>query len=245
MPGFWTNSFRFGLYDLLTPINYDESLRDAFHALNLSPSDRLADFGSGSGRLLIFAKDWLKNGGTLTEFDIDEAGLSAAQSRASKLGVRDRVTFQQVDLCRLTDSSKFEPFDAGIAHFSLYTLPSETQRLAALREMAQAITPNGRLVICVPSEHYRIATIIADARNREDARSDLSSFQRSVRKKLLYPITHKAMMSIEHALDDDTFHRFSREELSALMSSTGWTTEQIDDCYGGCGYRVLATRTMS
>src|SRR6516162_5075540 len=125
--GFWTNAFRLGLYDALMPVNYDDSLRDAWSALDAGPNDHVFDAGCGSGRLLVHARRWLAGGGQLTAIDIDEAGLAYAARRARRMGIADRVSFRAGDLCELTTLG-LPAMDGALAHFSLYTLPTNTDR---------------------------------------------------------------------------------------------------------------------
>lgn len=223
------------------PVNYDRSIAEAFQLLSPRKEDRIADFGCGNGRLLLHARQWLKNGGTLEGFDIDESGIERADVRAQRLGLNDQVSFQRANLCQM-DELKLTPFDGGIAHFSIYTIREKGDRIKALQQMAQLIKPGGRLIVSVPSERYRIATIIAGAKKMESERTDIHRLIRTVRKNILYRVTEKAMMQIEKALDSGLFHRFTSEELSSNLKSAGLQPIKIQSSYADCGYHAVATK---
>jgi ubiquinone/menaquinone biosynthesis C-methylase UbiE len=240
--GFWSNAFRLGLYDALVPINYDQSLQEAWSAVEAGPGDQVLDAGCGSGRLLLHARKWLAGGGRLTAIDIDEPGLAFAKRRARRLGVKDRIEFRNADLCRLSELA-LPPFEAAFAHFSLYTLPTNTDRRLALEQVASAVRPGGRCVFVVPSENYRAQTIINDACAQEQLRRDAPWWSRALRRHVLYRFTRFGLQRIESALDHDLFHRYSRSEIENQCSSAGLTDVHITPVYASCGFRVAARRT--
>lgn len=240
MKGFWSHWFRFGLYDHFMPINYDRSIGEAFQLLSPRAADRVADFGSGNGRLLVHAKSWLEGGGTLEGFDIDDEGRAYAQLRAKRLGLERPVTFHLADLREL-DRHRRPLFDGAIAHFSLYTIPKKADREKALSQMAKLLKPEARLIVSVPSEHYRIARIIAGAKQVETERNDASWALRQFRKNVLYRVTEKAMMPIEKALDAGKFRRFTPQAISEEITTAGLKPERVIPSYSGCGYHIVAT----
>jgi SAM-dependent methyltransferase len=239
--GFWTNAFRLGLYDALMPVNYDASLSDAWSALAAGPNDHVLDAGCGSGRLLVHARRWLAGGGRLTAIDIDEAGLAFAGRRARRMGIADRVSFRTGDLCELTTLG-LPAMDGALAHFSLYTLPTNTDRRLAVQQLAEVLRPGGRCVLVVPSEHYRARTIMDNACKLERVRRDASWWFRALHRHVLYRFTHFGLRRIETALDHDLFHRYTPGELAEQCSAAGFTGLQIAPVYAGCGYRVVARR---
>ena len=239
--GFWSNAFRLGLYDALVPVNYDQSLQEAWSALEAGPGDHVLDAGCGSGRLLLHARKWLAGGGRLTCVDIDEPGLAFARRRARRLGVEGRVEFRNTDLCELAELA-LPPFDAVLAHFSLYTLPTNTDRRLALEQIASAVRSGGRCVFVVPSESYRAEAIIDDASALEKSRRDVPWWSRTLRRHVLYRFTRFGLRRIETALDHDLFHRYSRAEIEDQCSAAALTDVHITPVYASCAYRVAARR---
>ncbi len=239
MGGFWSNWFRFGLYDHLMPTNYDRSMKEAFELLAPKEDARIADFGCGNGRLLLHAGEWLRKGGALEGFDIDESGLEKCKLRAKEFGLSDRANFQMGNLCQLNELN-LKPFDGAIAHFSLYTLGKVDDRKKALSEMFNLIKPGGKIIVSVPSESYRIASIVDGAKKMEDERTDIPWYWKQTRKNLHYRILRKAMMPIEKAIDSGHFHKFAKEELASKLKSAGFEVEQIISSYSGNGYHAVA-----
>jgi ubiquinone/menaquinone biosynthesis C-methylase UbiE len=235
-------AFRHGWYDFLRPSNYDESMRDAVAALELKPGERALDAGCGSGRSLLYAQGWLRSGGgRLTLVDIDDGGLDFARRRAQRLGVAGRVELRRGDLTRLSDVP-LEPFDAALAHFSVYAIRTAEGRRAALTQLVERLRPGGRLVIAVPSENYRVEPLMADARRAEAERSDVPSIVRTLRARFVYPITHWGIANVEKALDNDVFHRYTEDELREQLVAAGLADVRIAPTYGGCGHRAVARR---
>ncbi len=241
--GFWTNAFRFGLYDLLTPINYDASLQEAWTALAPAATDCVLDAGCGSGRLLLQARPWLAAGGHMTAVDLDAAGLRYAARRARRLRIAQQLTFRSGDLCGLSEMN-LPPFDGVVAHFSVYVLPTDADRRLAVRQLAAVLRPGGRCVLAVPSEHYQVDAILSDACKMEHDRRDLPWWRRTLRRRVLYRLTKRGLDRIASALDQDLFHRYIVAELEAHCAEAGLTDFRIATTYGGCGYRVVAQRAL-
>jgi ubiquinone/menaquinone biosynthesis C-methylase UbiE len=238
---FWSTGFRFGLYDRLMPINYDQSIQAAFAALEPKPDDHILDAGCGSGRLLVHARDWLKSGGRLTGIDIDEAGLTYAQRRAERLGIVERVQLLKGDLTNLAEL-KLPTFDRVMSHFAIYTIPTDEARRQAVRCLAATLKPGGRLVFVGPSEHYSAALIMADTHRLEQDRTDIGSFRRSIRRRLVYPITHRWLKKIEAAIMKGPFHRYTQAELREHLTDAGIHEIHTEPTYAGCGWRAVGIK---
>jgi SAM-dependent methyltransferase len=241
MPGFWSAAFRVGLYDLLMPVNYDRSLKAAFEALELRPTDHLLDGGCGSGRLLVHAQDWQRQGGRLTGVDIDKAGLAYARRRAKRLGVADRVQFFQGDLCDLAPLG-LPLFDNVVTHFATYTIPTDVGRRRAVQELASLLKPGGRFVFVVPSERYTPSRVIADAHLLEEIRTDIPAWRRFLRRRLVYPLSHVAMKRIEARMERGAFHRYTEPEVRKHLAAAGIVDAGIEATYGGCGWRAVGRK---
>jgi|GEM_PF-6701743 len=239
--GFWSTAFRYGLYDRLMPVNYDLSVREAFASLSPGPEDHVLDAGCGSGRLLVHACGWLRNGGRLTGIDIDPAGLAYAARRARRLGVAKRVRFLQEDLTRLSGLN-LEPVDGVVTHFAIYTLPSSTSRKRALEELVGLLRGGGKLVFAGPSESYSADQIIAQADRLEAERSDIGGVRRWLRRRLVYPITRRWLGQIQSRIEAGVFHKFTESELRGLLESCGLQNVQLESCYSGCGWRATGQK---
>jgi SAM-dependent methyltransferase len=240
MPEVWTSMFRWGLYDAFMPLNYDRSIAEALAALAPAPSHHVLDAGCGTGRLLLHARRWLSDGGRLVGVDVDASGLAYAAGRARRLGVAGRVRLLRGDVRRLALAPS--TVDGIIAHCSVYTLSSDADRRAAIVQLAAALRPGGRCVVVVPSERYRVATLIADARRAEQERRDLPRWRREARRHVLYRFTEPGMRPLERALDAGVFHRYDAAELRDHLESAGFRDVHLDVTYGGCAYRATGRR---
>ncbi len=236
----WSKSFKYGLYDAATPIGYTRSLNQAFQLLNPGKDDKIIDFGSGTGQLLSPASQWLKQGGKLTEVDINPHGLRSAQRKAKKLGVSPNVTFQQKDLVSPTIESLGQ-FDGGIAHFSVYTIPKDNQ-IPVLENMRRALKPGKKLVITVPSENYTAQSIVDDSVNIEKGRTDTGSLGKAFRTAKLKTLTKKGLSFIEEQMDQGVFSRYTQAELRALLEEAGFEVLEIQPTYGNSGYHAVVRR---
>lgn len=240
----WAWGFRLGLFDLFMPINYDQSLQRAFEILQPAPDARIVDAGSGSGRLVVHAGGWLAAGGQLTCVDVDKGGLVFSAKRATAMGVADRVSHHQHDL-RTLASAGLAPFDGAISHFSVYCLSSDQDRQLAVAQIAAVLRPGARLVIAVPSEGYEAHRLIADACRVERSRTDAPRWKRSLRTRVIYPITEIATGRLQKAMEQGRFHRYSERELETHLRTAGFSHIDISATYGGCGYVATAERTAA
>lgn len=240
----WPWGFRLGLFDLFLPINYDQSLQRAFEGLHLTPGQRLIDVGSGSGRLVVHAARWLTGGGQLTCVDIDAGGLAYSKNRALALGVAERVSHLQRDVCSLS-GAELPAFDAAISHFSVYCLPTDTDRRRAIVEIAAVLRPGGRLVLSVPSESYQAHRLINDARRIEQSRTDAPLWMRTLRSRVAYPITEIATGRLQKAMEQGRFHRYSVAEVESHLRAAGFTKIEIQPAYADCGYVATAERLVA
>ena len=122
----WRTSFRAGLYDLLMPINFDQSIRSTFETLAPARGAHVLELGIGSGRSIEHAAEWLRAGGRLTAVDLLPAGLEAARTRARRLGVEKQITFVNTDIRQL--SAAVGPgLEGAFSHFVLYALADATE----------------------------------------------------------------------------------------------------------------------
>lgn len=126
-PGNWNSS----LYDQKHSFVYEYG-RELIALLDPQPGERILDAGSGTGHL---TKQIADAGATVIGIDASENMVEAARQAYPEL------QFIQADV---TDFSFPEPFDAV---FSNATLHWVTNAEAAVRCLARALRPGGRLVV--------------------------------------------------------------------------------------------------
>ncbi len=105
---------------------------------SLPPGSLVLDLGCGNAR---HAKPLLEKGHRVVGFDASRAMLAIARHRVP------RGLFAQGDLCALPfcDAS----FPAAIAVASVHHLPSEEERITAMREIARVLRRGGRAFVTV------------------------------------------------------------------------------------------------
>jgi ubiquinone/menaquinone biosynthesis C-methylase UbiE len=239
----WNAPFRLGAYDLLLPINFDQSIAATFAALAPARTDHILDVGCGSGRLLVHAAEWLRAGGRWTGVDITQGGLDFAERRGAHLGVQDRLNLVRADMRELTSHLPGK-FDGALVHFAVFTLAAEQDRRRVIEQIASVLRPGGRLAITVPSEGYRARALISHARELERKRTDISAPARLCRQWLLYTFLEEATRRhIESKLDADIFHRYSSAELESHLAAAGFKDISVQQRHGVESYLAVATRT--
>ncbi|MFQ5481188.1 MAG: class I SAM-dependent methyltransferase, partial [Nitrospinaceae bacterium] len=118
---YWDYGFRSGLYGLLAPEVYRQSLARTAHHLALSPGQVMLDAGCGSGMLLPYLRQPLLQGGRYVGVDILRPGLAAARRQARHLGLAAKTRWLRADLAKPLPLAPAS-FAAAAAHFSVYTL---------------------------------------------------------------------------------------------------------------------------
>ncbi|OGS51186.1 MAG: hypothetical protein A3K65_05670 [Euryarchaeota archaeon RBG_16_68_12] len=107
-------------------------------AESLPPRSPVLDLGCGNGRHAGVLSDW---GHRIVGLDASGRLLGIARQRAP------HASFVRGDLCALP--FREGTFAAAIAVASIHHLPSEAERLAALREMARVLRDGGRALVTV------------------------------------------------------------------------------------------------
>jgi ubiquinone/menaquinone biosynthesis C-methylase UbiE len=239
--GYWSLVFKTGVYDRFMPLNYNLALKEAFFLLTPAPQDHVLDAGCGSGSLFLHAVSWLRNGGRMTAIDIDAEGIQAAAFRARELDIAVSVSLRTADLTVCAESER-QMYDGVLSLFSLYVIPGNEKRLNALKNIVSWLKPQGRLVLTVPSENYNAKMIIKNTIKIESEQRLGNPLYRAFRRLVILPIVKKWLAKIQQNLENDTFHKFTKEELLALLISVGLKPEQIIETYGGSAYHVVAKK---
>jgi SAM-dependent methyltransferase len=107
-----------------------------------SPDSAACDFGCGVGRYLPLLAERFK---AVCAVDISRKCLEVAQRNCASL---QNVTFWKLDLS--SNHSKLDKFDFAIS-INVLLAPSLRKRRSALETIFQHLTPQGHLVIVVPS----------------------------------------------------------------------------------------------
>lgn len=134
------------LYDAIA-VDYDRS-RDrpwpevVEFARSLPPRTDVADLGCGSGR---HARVFAAEGHRIVGLDASARLLEIARRKVPQ------GAFVRGDLCGLP--FRDSRFPAAVAVAAIHHLPSERERLAAIREIARILRPGGRALVTVWSLH--------------------------------------------------------------------------------------------
>lgn len=229
---YWSIGFQSRLYDRLSPESYFESMRRVIAALPDGDSLTLLDAGCGSGLLLRFLEDRIREGMVYFGTDVLQSGVEQTLLRAQELGLSDRVTCFQSDLTSPL-SVEGQKFDVVVAHFSLYTLASDEKRKRALKNLLMVLKPDGWIILVNPSVNYNANAIIDHSvqliRKRKGAWASL------IKQCLIYPFTKSlGLRFIQDQLESGVWKAYTRDEFSQEMK--GVTIHHIEEVYAGSAY---------
>lgn len=125
----------------------------------VSQGDRVLDCGSGTGSTALLAAEAAGPEGSVALFDLSDAMLDVAKSRATERGLADRMTFQTGDILSLPyeDNS----FDAVLSTYSMCPLYDPAD---GAMELLRVVKPGGRLGVAHSVEpENRVVKRLADA----------------------------------------------------------------------------------
>ena len=235
---YWEIGFKTRLYDGLSPEAYLDSLLHVADSITIGEGEWVLDAGCGSGLLLPFLKKRLTGGRRYLGMDILPEGPVSLKSRADQLSLNDSVAGVQADLY-----TRLPLADASVAcvaaHFSVYTLPEESDRRRVYQELFRIVKPGGLLVTANPTDCYNARQII---------RVSLESLRRQerpwwIKKLLVYPLTlHLGLKHIERQLKSGRWHGYSSKELCDEVSQAGFTVERSETVYAGSGIFVVGRK---
>ncbi len=224
------------MYDLLSPEAYFESMRRVVDIVPDGIRLSLLDAGCGSGLLMEFLADRIREGMTYTGIDILKEGVDRASIRAQELGVTSQVSCKQSDLTLPFTTQKF---DVIVGHFSLYTLASYGNRQKVLANLKSAMKPEGVLILVNPSVDYDVGSIVEESIKLDRERYGiLASLSKRV---FIYPFT-KAMglKFISKQLKSGEWKAYNCEELSHELVKAGFLVKHIETMYAGSAFLSTA-----
>ena len=239
---YWRTGFKSRLYDCLTPESYLESMRKVVTLLPDKPGSKIWDAGCGTGLLLLFLENAVKQGMIYYGSDLLSAGLSQVRMRARNLKIFDRVFCFQNDIT-VAPIFKESSLDVVVAHFSIYTIRDNDKRQQALKNMHRVLKPGGLLIICCPSKNYDADKIIEES--CELLRARRGTLQTAIKRMFFYPFTKwLGLKFIQRQLESDQWMAYMREELIEELWSADFEIGYLETVYAGgaylmCGYKSL------
>ena len=235
---YWSVGFQSRLYDRLSPESYFESMRRLVAAIPEGKSLRLLDAGCGSGLLLRFLSERIRDGMVYTGVDLLKTGVEQALLRAQELGISNRVSYFKSDLTTSFPMNG-ENFDVVVGHFSLYTLASNEKRQKALENLKTVMKPGGMLILANPSVDYDADSIIDESvRLVRDRHGFLASL---IKQALIYPFTKTiGLRFIQKQLRVGEWKAYTREEFSQEIERAGFVVQHIEEVYAGSAFLVVA-----
>ena len=232
---YWSIGFNSKLYDLLSPESYFESIRRVVDNIPDEKVLTLLDAGCGSGLLLQFLAERIREGMSYTGIDLLKTGVEQTLLRAKKLGITSQVSCFQYDL---TSPLIEEKFDVIVGHFSIYTISSREKRLKGLLSLKALMKPQGILILVNPSIKYDRDLIIKESIRLVRKRYGLTVSL--IRQVLIYPFTKfMGLRFIQRQLKVREWKAYTQDELLYEMKEAGLVAQHIEELYAGCAYLAI------
>ncbi|MBN4078147.1 methyltransferase domain-containing protein [Nitrospina gracilis] len=240
---YWRTGFKSRLYDRLTPESYLESMRKVVALLPDKQGLKIWDAGCGTGLLLLFLENAVKQGMIYYGSDLLSAGLSQVRMRARDLRASDRVACVQSDF---TEASVFKEnlLDVVVAHFSIYTIRKNDKRQQALKNMYRVLKPGGLLIVCCPSENYDAGKIIEESCELLRARRGL--MQTAIKRMFFYPFTKGLGLNfIQKQLQSGQWRAYTHKELTVELRCAGFEIGHSETVYAGGAYLMCGHKGVT
>ena len=205
------------------------------------PGLKIWDAGCGTGLLLLFLENAVKQGMIYYSSDLLSAGLSQVRMRARNLKILDRVFCFQNDIT-VPPIFKESSLDVVVAHFSIYTIRDNDKRQQALKNMHHVLKPGSLLIICCPSKNYYADKIIEES--CELLRARRGNLEAAIKRMFFYPFTKWLGLNfIQRQLESDQWMSYMHEELIEELCGAGFETGHSETVYAGgaylmCGHKV-------
>jgi ubiquinone/menaquinone biosynthesis C-methylase UbiE len=235
---YWRTGFKSSLYDRLTPESYLESMRKVAALLPKKTGQKIWDAGCGTGLLLRFLENAVKQGMIYYGSDLLSAGLNQVRIRAQ--GLRGKVACFQNDIT-VAPAFKEKALDAVVAHFSIYTIRESGKRQQALKNIYRVLKPGGLLIVCCPSKNYDADKIIEES--CELLRARRGFLQTAIRRIFFYPFTKWLGLNfIQKQLESGQWMAYTHEELTAELRCVGFEIGHSEVIYAGGAYLMCGNK---
>ena len=229
------------VYDsiLLRLIPYQRLLKNAVQNLNSRDGLAYLDAGCGTGNLLALLLS--------TDLRIEAVGADFSPAMLKRAAVKlessgNRVRFFEVDLNKELPFANSQ-FDGATCLNVLYALNEPD---LFIRELNRVLKPGGVVIISTPllrPKIFPIAKEHLDALKAESPRFWLAVFAGQV-IGVFFPTLLFVLINLFIKGNKD-LKFYSREELSALISSAGFELEKVELVYGNQNWFIRAVKQNS
>lgn len=241
---FWDNirpfGFRTGLYDLLTPVIYDDMLIRLVEAADLAEGETVVDVGCRSGRLLEHLRGPLAMlRCRYTGIGKSRPGIEEARRRIDRLALSEYAKAREAqysDVIPLATASQ----DVAFSHFSLYSLPTASARQRTLREMRRVLRPGGRLLVAWPGPHYNGDQIIEASREARERSHYTTARRRAFDERIGFKILKSFEDGVGRRIREGAYGGHTAESLRAEVEAAGFEVDWVRSDYGGTAYTLRA-----
>ena len=163
-------------YETMDHTAANRDVTERFLAIGGRSCRRIVDLGTGPGDIPLLLAGQIQQA-VITGVDAAEEMLKLARPKATKLGLGERVRFDQADVKALPYAA--ESFDGVFSNTILHHIP---EPLALLREAARVLAPGGVLLIRdlfrpeSESEAWRLVDLHASGANEYQRQLFFQSF---------------------------------------------------------------------
>jgi ubiquinone/menaquinone biosynthesis C-methylase UbiE len=220
-------------YDFLNEVDsYARNLSDIAEATGTRPGMRVLDAGSGTGNLSMLLKS---RGLNVLSCDFSPAALGVHRKKDPHAEQMEASLEQPLKL----EASSFDAVCCASVLFALSQKGCQT----AVREFYRVLRPTSRLVVTVVAPDQQNGNLIGmHFKGLEKRYGRTRGFIRGVRRvpALLKVLYYNRLLG--KLPDWQGFHRFSQQELSTLLLSSGFESVEIQRTYGGCFFLAVARK---
>jgi ubiquinone/menaquinone biosynthesis C-methylase UbiE len=134
----------------------EPAVRSAIQTSNLAPGSKGLDAGCGLGNHTLWLAEAVAPDGHVTGVDIDDRALSLAEEKASKVPLKDNVTFKFGDIRKLPfeDNSFDWVWSADVLYLWLFGKGNVDEiAVPIMKELARVVKPGGTVALLFWSLH--------------------------------------------------------------------------------------------
>jgi len=236
---FWDHYAAVGYDALRVLIPYEKMQRAVVDAAALSPGERLLVAGCGTGNL-----EWLA-AQLVPDLQIDAVDFSPAMLKLAqaKCAAFPGITHTRADLCAGLPFPEAS-LDAAVMCNVLYALPDQA---AAVRGIARALRPGGRLVLCDRQPWSTMRPIMREhlgALRELRAAERWGRWLRTLAAMPRLALVAAANISIERRHREGAYRYLSVEEAKSLLTTAGFEVGELQPAYAEQCWLLRATRPV-